>query len=471
MRTIIVALVLLLPMGICAQEESVLEQWEATLSYGIDSEVADLVDQISAHGTGRFDDSLASRFADTRSSELRIAILDYFSEKESSRLSAAARALVLSEEPIGDDLLRGCVTYLSRVVEDDSAELLERYREIARDQAVLIATIAIDAIGRHGSADVPDALIELYGDVESDDAKASVLRALGETGSNGVVEFLTNIAVDEYEISLFRQQAAMSLGKIGAAESQETLTELLNSEDSVLRAYVIQALGYYSNDEAATVLVDALRDSFWRVRVAALQGLGEQGDVAAVPAIAYKARRDPEAPVRQAAIATLGSIGGEEADRVLREIAVDVRTGEALRIQALEVLSESDLASSVDLLTEVAEAEWEREGSRLLDAVSRIVSRSEDPAVGPLIDRLFQHPNYIIRIYAIRAMGRNGLTTYEDELTAIADENTTGIMRTTALATLELLGIEYVPADQREEPDELPSDEPRQEPEEQLRDD
>jgi hypothetical protein len=71
-----------------------------------------------------------------------------------------------------------------------------------------------------------------------------------------------------------------------------------------------------------------------------------------------------------------------------------------------------------------------------------------------LIERLFAHPNYIIRIYAMRAMGRNGLTGYEEQLTAIADENSTGIMRTTALATLELLGIDYIPVDEREDPEE-----------------
>jgi HEAT repeat protein len=308
-------------------------------------------------------------------------------------------------------------------------------------------------MGRSGAEAAYEALIELYEDVDSDDAKSAILRALGETGAVDAVPFLTGIVDDEYELSLFRQSAALSLGRIAAPESQDTLEQLLTSDDSVLRAYAIQALGYYRNPEASQALTAALRDSFWRVRVAALEALAEQDDAEALPAVAYKARHDPETPVRQAAIETLGHLGGDEAAVVLREIAEDTATGVALRLAALNVLAETDLDGSVDFLLELADEEWDAEGSQILDTIGRIASGHESSALAPLLTRLFRHPNYIIRIYAMRGFGRNGLTEFGDDVIAVADDSPTGITRTTALATLEQLGIDYIPPDEREDAD------------------
>jgi hypothetical protein len=59
-----------------------------------------------------------------------------------------------------------------------------------------------------------------------------------------------------------------------------------------------------------------------------------------------------------------------------------------------------------------------------------------------IFDRLLTHPNFIIQIYAIRGIGRNGFQDFGDRIISIAQDNPTGILNSTSLATLEMLGIE-----------------------------
>ncbi len=445
--SVLVATIMLMiaSTGLASEEVSLLEQWRETLLYGIDSEVDSVLSQIEQSGETSLDDQILRRFTQTRADSLRESIVEHFTARESPVLAEALRALLLGDELLSDDFLRVSVSYLSRVVEDRSEELIARYAEIAEDRNLLAATVAIDAIGRDGSDAAVIILLDLFDRVSSSDLRAAVIRALGETGSQDALPLLTTIASDTFEQSSLRQYAAESLGKIGAEESLALLTELLGSDDSVLRAYATNALGYYESEDAATLLEEALLDSFWRVRVAALEALGEQGRPAALRAVAYKARRDPERPVREAAIRTLARLATAESVEVLREIARNERASETERILAISELAELDSGAHADLFEEIAGAEWSRENSRVLDAVGRRVSENPAAELAAMYAKLLAHPNFIIRIYGMRGIGGAGLDDGTDDLKRIARENPAGLVRRTALAALEELGVTYDP--------------------------
>ncbi len=429
-----------------ARERDMYEAWEETLLFGIDSEVGSVLDQIAQSGETGLDDLIVERFLTSRSERLRVSIVEHFHVRESTRLHEAVHALLLDDEAVlGDELTRVSTTYLSQVVEDHSPQLLARYEQIAERGSLLASTIAIDAIGRNGSEAAVGLLLDLFTRLRGTDQRAAVLRALGRTGSDDALPLLSLIAADEFEESALRHYAAESLGRIGSPESVTLLTSLLGSSDSLLRAYATLALGFYDENETGALLEQALRDSFWRVRVAALQALGEQQRGAAVRAIEYVARRDPERTVRQAAIRSLGSIGNADSTTRLGDLARNERTGEAERILAVEQLARSGVFESREVLEELMAAEWDREGSRLLDAIGRFLSDHPDARLDDLYGRLMVHPNYIIRIYGMRAVGSAGLESRTDQLKEIARESPAGIVRRTALASLSAMGVDYDP--------------------------
>jgi HEAT repeat protein len=441
-----VCMTLWVDRSIGAAERTLFESWEETLRFGIDSEIGPILDQIAQAGEEALDAAIVDRFRISRNEQLRTAIITHVTARKSPILRDHVRSLVLSDDlVVGDELLRVSTAYLSQVAEDRSPELLARYARTAERGSVLAATIAIEAIGRDGSEEAVDMLLGLYGRLRGVDQRAAVLRALGHSRSDEALPLLTMIAADEFEESALRHYATESIGRIAAPESMSLLASLLASTDGVLRAYAVLALGFYATDEAGSHLEEALLDSFWRVRVAALRALGEQRRMAAVPAVAYKARRDPEAPVRLEAIRTLGSIDTEAGSDILRAIARNERTPVAERTLALEQLVRSDAVRSRDLIEELITVEWGRENSRVLDVIGRLLSEHAVPQLDAVYGRLLMHPSPVIRIYGMRAIGKADIRSRVDDLKAIARTNPAGIEGRAALASLNAMGVDYDP--------------------------
>jgi len=397
------------------------------------------------------DEEVAARFARSRDTDLRVAIIEYFDRRDSPRVVSQVKALLLGDELLGQEFVRAGSNYLSSQLSEYDPQLIERYQEIAQDSDLLTASIVIEAIGRSGAPTAIDTLLGLYEKLTQTDQRSAILRALGHTGSAEALPLLSRIARDEFEESALRHYAAESLGRIESAESVELLTELLSDDDAVLRAYATRALGFYPSETSLPYLHEALLDSFWRVRVAALQGIAEQGASDAVGAVAYKAHRDPERPVREEAIRTLGAIANREAAEALAEVLTDERAAETLRMSAARALLAIDPRSHREAFEQVLADEWNREGSRLLDTVAKGLSEAGEFSFESFYLRFLDHPNFVIRIYGIRGIGNAGLSSRVEALKEIARQNPRGILRTSALTALQQLGINFNPEQDTED--------------------
>ena len=438
-------------------ESSVLDLWSDTLTFGIDSELPDVLTQLRDAQIDSLDELIVARFARTRSTDLKVSVVEHFQLTESAILVPEAEAILLSGEIVPPGLLRVLLQYRTDIDVETSPELIERYSELSRDETnTLASNAAIEALGDAGTDEANALLLELLGEISSSDLLGSVIRALGVAGSQAAVDRLTTIARDEFAESSHRQYAAESLGRIGSPDSVQTLTDLLSDPDSLLRAYATYALGFYAPEETASILEEALLDSFWRVRVAALQAIEEQEYAGALAAVEYKATRDPERPVREAALRTLGTIGPGDID-VLRLTALNERVSSAERAIAIEEISSRGAASAVEPFADIMTAEWDQENSRPLDAVGREISAKADAAYAPLYERLLGHPNFIMQIYGIRGIGNAGLSQYEEQLqTTAALTAPTALARAAQLA-LEAMGIEVrLPEESEEDAAEEP---------------
>ncbi|MFP4551658.1 MAG: HEAT repeat domain-containing protein, partial [Spirochaetales bacterium] len=244
------------------------ELWEETLRFGIDAEIEALLGQIEQADVTELDTQVAQRFRRSRSTDLRVTIIEYFDRRDSPAIVDDVKVLLLGDEILAEDFVRVGSGYLSKQLSDYDPELIERYQEIAQDADVLTASIVIEAIGRSGAPSAVSRLLELYEELTQTDQRAAILRALGHTGSNEALPLLSQIARDEFEESALRHYATESLGRIGSGESVDLLTRLLADNDAVLRAYATRALGFYPSETSLSYLNEALLDSFWRVRVA-----------------------------------------------------------------------------------------------------------------------------------------------------------------------------------------------------------
>src|SRR6056297_2023366 len=76
-----------------SQEPSLLDRWEETLLYGIDSEVGAVLSQIEQSGETSLDDEIVRRFLQTRTDSLREDIVEHFASRNSPILADGVREL------------------------------------------------------------------------------------------------------------------------------------------------------------------------------------------------------------------------------------------------------------------------------------------------------------------------------------------------------------------------------------------
>ncbi len=96
--------------------------------------------------------------------------------------------------------------------------------------------------------------------------------------------------------------------RLGRNESNVArLSEFLSWSDPVVRTRAAQALGMIGGPAAMTTLARALNDQAPQVRLQAIHALRRLRGVQAIPALTDLLQRDPEASVKSAAIATLGT--------------------------------------------------------------------------------------------------------------------------------------------------------------------
>jgi HEAT repeat protein len=191
-------------------------------------------------------------------------------------------------------------------------------------------------------------------------------------GPNAVASHLVSLLNDpEPDV---RRTAALSLGKIAVPESAPALTQALGDPDSLVRQYSAWALGNlgeHAPEASVLALVPLLGDSSLGVSAAAAEAVGKIGasqralDLlthalrdhsagarrAAMQALAWleepstypyiqQALNDPDADVRQGAIAALGELGERRAvsamlDRLLHDPDTGVRAEAAYRLGKL----------------------------------------------------------------------------------------------------------------------------------------
>jgi HEAT repeat protein len=446
-----------------AQDESVrsaIDEWRDTLLYGINSEIVELLPTLTENGETEIAPEVVDLFQNTADSDVLQAAADYLAALEIADGAGRAEEILQEYEDRRDSVLGAVTTYLLEIGHEISPETEAALFRLIRDRGDAPATGAVRllAAGSTPSAE----LIELYRETfVSDEVRGRILIELGERDEPEVFDFVRDvIGEDEEATSTLQRYAIDTLGRLGDPRGLETIIRQFDSDDAITRAYATNALAGFDSEEARSALVAALRDEFWRVRVAALEAIAERTMTDAVPAVMYKARRDPERRVRLEALDTLSALDTTDAWNLMEEMVVQRGTPADVRSSILDHLIRERPGKSRDVVMEVIDAEWEQPNSKLLDVIGRVISSVEDQRIEPYAARLIDHPNFILQIYALRAVGRSRLMSLHEIANDRSAEGHHRAVRSAALRSLEQLGLEPTRQD-----DEQAADVPDTEPE------
>lgn len=325
------------------------EKNKRTLEFGMSEEIIALLNTLTENDDPRYVNEIYDLFQSTKNTAVREKIIDYFTKMEDPCISDYAVTVVNDPYDIKRSTVSSVISYITAVKCTDALPALVSLIDSDSDDYF---SEAVTAIGEIGGSEEAVYLTELFqNDENSTNRKQSLMRALGKIGAVETWEQLVDIARDSDENSFVRMYAAEAIGNMKKVESVEILAELFEDNDPNFRQYVIKGLRNYSgNDIAERVIVQAVRDDYFRVRVEAIQAVGEMNIKSAAQSVMYRAENDKENVVKKECWPVIASLGTQEGNDFLVKILSDKKKSDSTKVSASEALLKAGNVGEKDII-------------------------------------------------------------------------------------------------------------------------
>ena len=263
-------------------------------------------------------------------------LVDLLQSESTPARRAAARALGISIRPVPDP---GPSAGPGRAAVDRLA--VESLTAALRDPDALVRSHAADALRAFSAPASLPALLPMLQDPEEEVRFAAALAA-GDMGPPQSLPVLLEAL--RRGTPCRRRQAAASLGTLGDAAAVPAFMDALADPSRAVQERAAVALGRLGDPRAVPALIDALGASNIMaeerrgLREDLVNALGLLGDREAVPAL-IRALDDYERHVRGAALSSLATLGGPQAEDALIDLVdrnifharPDISAGAAIR--------------------------------------------------------------------------------------------------------------------------------------------
>jgi HEAT repeat protein len=228
------------------------------------------------------------------------------------------------------------------------------------------------------------------------------------------------------------------------------LVKAANDADPNVRTAAIEALGAFagasvaSGEEARGELVQALRDSYPKARIAACKAAAAGNVTEALPFLKYKAQSDPERAVkieacRSLAIIGIAATGIDSPFPFLRERLEDNKESPEIRSLCFGLLARYDPSGSLPVLAArlLAEAA-EKDRSFYTTLAREIANADKAPGIGKLARVLLSDKEYLIRIAGIEWIRKNKATDLKADLESLAKNDPSDMIKKRATDALKV---------------------------------
>ena len=307
------------------------------LAYGLDSEISDLIAKYINEDIFYFSDQIQKVFDAAKSDAIKQKCIEYFTAAEDPRLKEYALAIAQDPYDAEKDLVASVFKYISVLKFTEAAPYA---RKIIDDENKDYFDAALNALGRIGRAEDAQFLADFLDRPDMSTARRqSLMKVLGKLHAIETSDKLISIAEDENENTFVRMYAAEALGEMKNMDALPVLIELYNASDPNLRASVIRALKNYSSDEdAKSVIEQALRDNHYKVRLEAIAAIKSLKLVSAGDSLIYRAKNDPESVVKYACYDAVASLNLPAGNDFLISVVKDTKKGETAQVKAASAL-------------------------------------------------------------------------------------------------------------------------------------
>ncbi|MDR0550626.1 MAG: HEAT repeat domain-containing protein [Spirochaetaceae bacterium] len=446
------------PLTLAAQNDEA-ENYRQVIKYGTDAELTKLIQTLKQEKNTNFDEDLITMANSTKSVPVRQAVIVYFTQQEADSGAdvgkIAALTLDLLRKREGEDaaLVSAALDYTTQKGEADAVPVLRGIIESGEARFLPQALRAYGKVLKNADTGEKEKGAEflqtVYGEKSDNiEARRLALEAMGEGMLGSAAPFLRQLITNADENSILRVEALNSAGKLGDALGGDDLRGAvigaLGATEPLVRTAAVGALGKFAGDEADAALLDALRDSFFRTRLAAIKALAERKNAGLAGArtlenlagfLEFRARNDEAANVREEAVKTLGIYQTAEADKALEAVYNDKRAPEKIRLLAAETLIKNDGSRwTRKFMADMDEAKKAKQKS-LHAGLVKALSAAKGSGVDDLAAALLAG-DALDQSYALDIIGSNKLTRFRSQVEAIAGDTKNGLNKK-AKSTLE----------------------------------
>lgn len=312
-------------------------EYRNTIKYGIASEISDLVDKLISNEDPRFVDEIYDLFQTTRSTEVKEKILNYFKKLEDPCLEDFAVKII--DDPFDEkkSTVQACFQYIQAVKTQEAVIPVLRLIENENEDYFNDALSTIGYIGG------PEEAVKLTEYIDKDDLtdaqKQALMRTLGKIHAVETWDKLVETCENPDENLFVRMYAAEAIGAMEKLESVPVLVKLFEETDPNLRQYVLKGLEFFPDVlEAKSVILEAVRDDHYKVRLEAIEAVKKQEMKEAVPYLVYRAENDPENKVKLTCYEVIAYLNTKEGNDFLIERITEKKANDTFKAKAAEVL-------------------------------------------------------------------------------------------------------------------------------------
>lgn len=402
---------------ISSEQPSLKENRVATIAYGLDQDILDLLKELQKEGDDSFNQDLLAIVARSKNKRLKSGILDFMGQRAWPGADEYVVRLLGDYQNEDSTVVQAALSYGAKV---KSETILAAGLSILDNDEKEYLSGLVWLLGMAGGQGQEERLLALLAkDDINEGVREDIVKVLGSCGGPKAIVALRDIMNDGAQKKFIRLYACESLGKLRDEDSLEAFVTAANGEDPNLRAYAVQALGYLKNEASRVAIVEAMRDSYEAVRINACKALALQKGAGLFALLSYKVVNDKSVKVREEALRAMSAIGGEENTDYLARYLTEIKNPANLRCVTLELLVQGEDINAHKAVMSALERESKEKQAQNYQRMAKIVGEKAVSSYSDLALSLMRSPDYIVRCYGIDWARRNNATGLRSELVTL----------------------------------------------------
>jgi len=411
------------------------------IQYGLESEVTELVSTLQTENDDSYDGELTKLFQTTRSSAVRSSILSLFAKQKKDTLGDYAVTVLDDPYDIDKSTVSAVFGYVTELRLTAS---LPAIRAILQGDNAEYRDSAISALGKIGESEDAQFLVGYFdGDIAGDEKtrliiRQNVMTALGELKAVETFDKLMAVAQDEEENSVIRATAAVAIGKMKNGEAVPVLVKLFGSSDPAIRAASITALANFTDTEAVSTIVEGFKDSYYKVRLESIKAAQTMKASDMIGSLTYRAEHDPVKAVQLAAYETLGTLHTGKADEWLKDVFVNEKKSDELRVKASSVLLKENFDFIYPDVERVADSALKDDKKKWLRyELGKQLASIESQKTEKLAESYFSQKDVQTKSLGLDMFAKNRYASMKSQIQELAADEKQGALQRRAKAILD----------------------------------